>query len=764
MTNAFPRIDPTFGREECKPSEALAESVRMPLRIWSAQSIWQGSVVLSYSFQSPLPSQSSTLWAAADGDFTVRVNGETYGSVENNPLARRLHEFDLADVIRQGVNSIEIEVTPSENGPHSLLVVLDVERDDGIQRIVSDEEWSAQVGTDHAGGVVTVGRLGSEPWGFPSGGPDDLYRGSFGDLRLLPMTSKEILSADAGEGSIDRADSMLADDDTAATVRVADSEAVEPPRTDLVSGWEYSHLRREYENRSQLKWLAEHRRGRPTVLVDFGLELNARLRIELAEPVTALIAVITDETPQAVDQYDTAFCQVLRFEGTTTAVTEVTGMRYARLVFVSADRPIHVRRLVAETIYYPVDFRGSFRCSDELLTRIWDVSAYTLHACMQDYVWDGIKRDQLPWMGDAHVEHLGIYYAFGDVELPRRTLEWLRWHGPPERPINGIDAYSMFWVSGLYDYLLFTGDRTFPSDQQENLLSLLESIEGMTEGGFYKGSSPFIDHAPIHTEEQNGQVAGTQMLLARALREGSMLLGIYGDPTNAVRFMELAGRVRDAAISNYWRSEQGDFGLHRQVNALAIFGGVADDEQAVSAARQRLADGTGNPMTTWQRYYLYEALAKVGMHDRALAEMRTCYGGMLDLGATTFWETYNEGLTGPDFHGQLTTHIGYGGHRISLCHGWAAGPLPWLSGHVLGVVPMRPGFSHCRIQPRPMDLKWFAGTVPTPDGEIAIEAEHEPSGWRLSVDVPQGVHPNLDVSYLDPLVGLVLNGQTAEIG
>jgi len=300
-------------------------------------------------------------------------------------------------------------------------------------------------------------------------------------------------------------------------------------------------------------------------------------------------------------------------------------------------------------------------------------------------------------------------------------------------------------------------------DQADALLELMGSIEAMIEGGLYRGGSPFIDHAPIISDEQNGQVAGTQMLLVRALKEGSMLLGVLGESPDALRSVELAERVRGAAQSQYWRADPGDFGPYRQVNALAIYAGVADDEQAASAARCRLADGSGNPMTTWQHYYMFEALAQVGLHTEALDIMRHYYGAMLDLGATTFWETYDPSWQGPDVHSQATTHLSYAGYRISLCHGWAAGPVPWLSAHVLGVRPQRPGFSYCKIQPRPLDLKWFRGKVPTPHGEISIEAEHDPAGWRLAIDVPPGIQPSLDVSYLDPLAALTLNGQIAEL-
>ena len=44
---------------------------------------------------------------------------------------------------------------------------------------------------------------------------------------------------------------------------------------------------------------------------------------------------------------------------------------------------------------------------------------------MQNEVWDGIKRDQQPWMGDLYTEALAIYHLFSDYRLAGRRLQIL---------------------------------------------------------------------------------------------------------------------------------------------------------------------------------------------------------------------------------------------------------------------------------------------------------------------------------------------------
>lgn len=46
-----------------------------------------------------------------------------------------------------------------------------------------------------------------------------------------------------------------------------------------------------------------------------------------------------------------------------------------------------------------LEYIGSFNSSDEFLNQIWKIGAYTVHLCLQDYLWDGIKRrpTRLDW-------------------------------------------------------------------------------------------------------------------------------------------------------------------------------------------------------------------------------------------------------------------------------------------------------------------------------------------------------------------------------
>lgn len=70
-----------------------------------------------------------------------------------------------------------------------------------------------------------------------------------------------------------------------------------------------------------------------------------------------------------------------------------TGFRFVRIDFLQPGT-VHVLELPAVLICRDEAWRGSFACSDTLLNDIWRTGAWTVQLCMQDYLWDGIKRDR----------------------------------------------------------------------------------------------------------------------------------------------------------------------------------------------------------------------------------------------------------------------------------------------------------------------------------------------------------------------------------
>jgi hypothetical protein len=187
----------------------------------------------------------------------------------------------------------------------------------------------------------------------------------------------------------------------------------------------------------------------------------------------------------------------------------------------------------------------------------------------------------------------------------------------------------------------------------------------------------------------------------------------------------------------------------KQANALAVWAGLLD-VHLVNEKRLKPAGAEG--MSAFMGYYILRARAEAGDIAGALDVVRDYWGGMLKLGATTFWEDFDikwmENAapidrfpvgTEVDVHGRYGRCC-YQGFRHSLCHGWASGPTSWLTRYILGVEVVEPGCRKIRIQPNLCNLQWVRGTYPTPEGIVEIEHCVQKDGsLKTTVNAPEGI-------------------------
>jgi hypothetical protein len=279
----------------------------------------------------------------------------------------------------------------------------------------------------------------------------------------------------------------------------------------------------------------------PSLVLDFGREVHGSLHIEATHLITRV--KFGESLGEAEDGGLAQSAPMTVRKGYWDSGE--TAFRYAKLYFVIGDvrpRPVHIW---LDFRAYPVAYRGAFACSDDLLTRIWYVGAYTAHLCMQEDVWDAAKRDRLRWMGDVNVEWPTIWAAFGDKALIEQTMHRLRVTGPPKGGhINGIAGYSLFWILSLRDLYTFTGDRAYLQANHDALLTLLDFFRDKVDkhGLFAEGS--FVDWARLTPEEER---ATTHLLLCRALADATYLLTELGDKPNADRIAAWRDQAKQAA-------------------------------------------------------------------------------------------------------------------------------------------------------------------------------------------------------------------------
>ena len=419
-----------------------------------------------------------------------------------------------------------------------------------------------------------------------------------------------------------------------------------------------------------------------------------------------------------------------------------TGFRFARLE--SCDANVEILSVKGAFEYRDIPYIGEFTCSDKRLEDIWNVGAYTIHLNMQEYLWDGIKRDRMVWIGDMHPEVLSICSVFGNNECVTKSMDLVRSLTPYTEWMNGHLSYSMWWISIQRDWYFQNGDRAYLEKNKSYLFNLLKRAVLLIDekGRFNYEGHMFVDWSSNNTPYAETGVIAT---VALALRNGAELAELLGNEQLAVRCKEAYSRI-DKSRLNY--------AGNKQIAALVAISGLVS---AGEINERILSKAPLEGLSTFIGGYVLEARAEAGDMDGALEVIRKYWGAMLDFGATTFWEDFDLAWTEnaapidalvpegkEDIHGDHGRFC-YKQFRHSLCHGWASGPTWFLSRYVLGVRILEPGCKRLLIKPYISDLEYVRGKYPTPYGAVTVEHKRDASGNVITtVDAPDEVQILID--------------------
>ncbi len=472
---------------------------------------------------------------------------------------------------------------------------------------------------------------------------------------------------------------------------------------------------------------------------------------------------------------------------------EWSAVRWFQLTIRDAPAGMTVREVGVRTQYYPVEERGSFRCSDAVLSQLWNVGAYTLRQCMHDAWEDCPGREQRQWLGDATVENLVAIAAFGDDAAPlnakylRQAAESQRPDGltqmfaPGDHRHDGllIPDWTLQWILNAGDHLEHFGDLECIQEIFPSIARALAWFERHTGPSGLVADMPywhFMDWAGLG---RHGEAAALNAQFAGSLRAASRMAAALSWNQKANEWSVRADTIIATIDRRHWDEARGiwvdvvDPVTGKQeprcsqhtVAAMALWGKPAPDrlsralERATDPARLTFTAAppiapTGETLdeqegvvlaNTFYAHFMYEALAKHGLLHRSLDQMRARFGPMLARGATTLWESYEP--------------------TASLCHGFSASPTWQMSRRILGVHPLEPGYAAIGVAPDLADLEWAEGTFATPHGDIRLRLDRSADGFVAKIDnhsdVALCVLPN--ASGHCPIKTGVAAGETASI-
>ncbi|WP_374163415.1 alpha-L-rhamnosidase C-terminal domain-containing protein [Arcticibacter sp. MXS-1] len=470
-------------------------------------------------------------------------------------------------------------------------------------------------------------------------------------------------------------------------------------------------------------------KGAGSLLVDFGRETFGFVKLQGLQGKGKVHIYYGESREEALATETCETLDLLEIDEPGKKDTTISLTKAFRFVNVRYEAGVSLDGVSMLYEYLPVTDRGSFTCSDPEINKIYDVSKYTFHLNTREFFIDGIKRDRWIWSGDAYQSFLMNYYLLFDSPSVTRTLLALRGKDPVTSHINTIMDYTFYWFLGINDYYLYTGDKKFIQQFYPRMQSLMDyclarrNAQGFMEG--LAGDWVFIDWADGLSKQ--GAVSFEQLLLARSLETMATCAGIVNDKEGQKKYANLASDLRQKLFSTYW-SESKEALVHslvggkqtenvtRYANMFGIFFNYFTETQKQSVKQSVLLNDKIQKITTpYMRFYELEALCAMGEQEHVLKEMKDYWGGMLKLGATSFWEEYNPAKKGVEHYAMYGRPFGK-----SLCHAWGASPLYLLGKYYLGVKPLSPGYHTYSVEPVLGGLKWMEGSVPSPAGDLNV--------------------------------------------
>ncbi len=348
-----------------------------------------------------------------------------------------------------------------------------------------------------------------------------------------------------------------------------------------------------------------------------------------------------------------------------------TGFRFVRIDFFGEAS---IKSITASCKIFSAVRIYDYKGSDTLVKKIFDTAAHTVDLCMSSgYLWDGVKRDRLVWIGDMHPEMLAVTALYGRHRIIEDSLDSVLEQYPLPNWMNGMPSYSVWWIIILTDYYKLTLCGDYVKKQLDYLKQLLIQIDGCVNcDGAMNFPGYFVDW-PTHGKAD--EESGVRALNIIAQSKAKELLNVFGENT------EICDKILDKL-----RKKPIKVVRSKQVAALKYF---AENKLSLEEIKL-LTDGGAKGLSTFMSYYILKAIAETSGVQTASDIMKEYYGEMLKLGATSFWEDFDVcwgknaspidrmPKTGEcDIHGDFGDYC-YKGFRHSLCHGWSAGVIKFI--------------------------------------------------------------------------------------
>jgi alpha-L-rhamnosidase len=397
--------------------------------------------------------------------------------------------------------------------------------------------------------------------------------------------------------------------------------------------------------------------------------------------------------------------------------------RYIELKIETRDAPLTVEDLRGVYTGYPFEMKARFDAGSERLSKILEVGWRTARLCAHETYMDCPYYEQLQYAGDTRIQCLVSLYNAGDGRLMKnaisqlndsRTAEGATMSRAPTRQQQYIPPFSLWWIGMVQDYWWYKDDAEFVREMLPGVRAVLSFYAKYEKPNGSLRRMPWWNYVdwvwknrgepPI---EPDGSSAVIDLQHLLALDWAAALEEALGSTSQAAEYRTSAGKLRATIKQLYWDSSRTLFAdtptkkeFSQQANSLAVLARVVEGNEARALVNRILIDASLTQCTYYFRHYLHSAVNVVGEGDRYL-DLLDEWDKMLERGLTTWAEKPEPSR--------------------SDCHAWSSSPNFELFRTVLGIDSAAPGFKRVVVRPHLGKLTKVSGSIPHPNGEIAVQ-------------------------------------------
>jgi hypothetical protein len=361
--------------------------------------------------------------------------------------------------------------------------------------------------------------------------------------------------------------------------------------------------------------------------------------------------------------------------------------------------------------------QGYLSTPDPTLNRIWQVGIETLRSSAEDALVDSI-RERAEWVGDVVTSALHILVAgWGDYTLVKRALLHAAASAREDGVVAGsgpgeliyLGTYASMWTTACLQIAIEEGNTSLLIELEESARANIKGLSNLIkEDGSHDLPWSFVDWGYSPPTETPDLAVISHFIRAVA---------------SWIKWLELIGKSDEAKV---WQEKHDHFssliknGLEADLRkyhayTLAAFNGVISHKEAAPIITNSIRAGfpynrnakrlrdplkfVEGVITPYFSNYSMSVLINAGHGEKATDFWLTNWGWMLEKGASTWWEVFDD--------------------RWSHCHYWSGAPTWQLSRFGLGLHPQ------LNLEGSSVELRVSDFGLPTMKGRIHIPI----AGW-----------------------------------